>query len=124
MPLGSGALAASTLPLERDVLARELGFDRLTVNSIDAVSDRDFALDLAYACTVAAIHLSRLGEDVVLWASSEFGFVKLADEIATGSSLMRQKNNPDVAELLRGRAGRARGSCVGLSTGLTGLPLA
>src|SRR5207302_601830 len=124
MPLGSGALAASTLPLERDVLARELGFDRLTKNSIDAVSDRDFALDLAYACTVAAIHLSRFGEDVVLWATTEFGFVKLADEIATGSSLMPQKRNPDVAELLRGRSGRAVGSFVALATTLKGLPLA
>jgi len=96
----------------------------LTSNSIDAVSDRDFALDLAYACTVAAIHLSRLGEDVVLWASAEFGFVNLADEIATGSSLMPQKKNPDVAELLRGRAARALGSFVGLTTVLKGLPLA
>src|SRR5207244_7163132 len=124
MPLGSGALAASTMPLERDVLARELGFDRLTSNSIDAVSDRDFALDLAYACTVASIHLSRLGEDVVLWSTAEFGFVKLADEIATGSSLMPQKKNPDVAELLRGRAARSLGSFVALSTTLKGLPLA
>src|SRR2546423_2076156 len=124
MPLGSGALAASTLPLERDAVARELGFDRLTKNSIDAVSDRDFALDLAYACTVAAIHLSRFGEDVVLWASAEFGFVRLADEIATGSSLMPQKRNPDIAELLRGRSGRAIGSLVALATVLKGLPLA
>jgi len=124
MPLGSGALAASTLPLKRDAVARELGFDRLTANSIDAVSDRDFALDLAYACTVAAIHLSRFGEDVMIWATSEFGFVKLADEIATGSSLMPQKRNPDVAELLRGRSGRAIGSFVALATVLKGLPLA
>jgi argininosuccinate lyase len=124
MPLGSGALAATTLPLKRDAVARELGFDRVTSNSIDAVSDRDFALDLAYACTVAAIHLSRLGEDVVLWATAEFGFVKLADEIATGSSLMPQKKNPDVAELLRGRTGRALGSFVALATVLKGLPSA
>jgi argininosuccinate lyase len=124
MPLGSGALAGSTLQLEREVVAKELGFQRLTSNSIDAVADRDFALDLAYACLCVAIHLSRLGEDVVLWASSEFGFVRLADEIATGSSLMPQKKNPDIAELLRGRSGRAVGSLVTLATVLKGLPLA
>ena len=112
MPLGSGALAGTTLPLQREA------------NSIDAVADRDFALDLVYACMTAAIHLSRLGEDIVLWASSEFGFVKLADEIATGSSLMPQKRNPDIAELLRGRAGRPVGSLVALATTLKGLPLA
>jgi argininosuccinate lyase len=108
----------------REVVARELGFPRLTANSMDAVSDRDFALDLVYACTCAAIHLSRLGEDVALWASSEFGFVRLADEIATGSSLMPQKRNPDIAELLRGRSGRALGSLVALATVMKGLPLA
>jgi argininosuccinate lyase len=124
MPLGSGALAGTTLPVLREVVARELGFPRLTANSMDAVSDRDFALDLVYACTCAAIHLSRLGEDVALWASSEFGFVRLADEIATGSSLMPQKRNPDIAELLRGRSGRALGSLVALATVLKGLPLA
>jgi len=124
MPLGSGALAATTLPLRRDVVARELGFTRLTENSIDAVSDRDFALDLAYACAMLGIHLSRLGEDIVLWASAEFGFVTLADEISTGSSLMPQKKNPDIAELLRGRAARSLGSLVALATTLKGLPLA
>jgi len=124
MPLGSGALAGSTLPLLRRVVAKELGFLRLTGNSMDAVADRDFALDLVYACTTAALHLSRLGEDVVLWASSEFGFVRLGDEIATGSSLMPQKKNPDIAELLRGRSGRAIGSLVALATVLKGLPLA
>jgi argininosuccinate lyase len=124
MPLGSGALAGSTLPLARRTVARELGLPNLTANSIDAVSDRDFALDLAFACTATAIHLSRLGEDVVLWASSEFGFVTLADEIATGSSLMPQKKNPDIAELLRGRAGRSLGGFVALATVLKGLPLA
>jgi len=124
MPLGSGALAATTLPLHREVVAKELGFDRLTLNSVDAVSDRDFALDLAYASSSTAIHLSRLGEDIVLWATAEFGFVVLADEIATGSSLMPQKKNPDIAELLRGRTGRALGSFVALATVLKGLPLA
>ncbi|HVS48980.1 MAG TPA: argininosuccinate lyase [Candidatus Dormibacteraeota bacterium] len=124
MPLGSGALAATTLPLLREAVRRELGFERLTSNSIDAVADRDFALDLAYACACASIHLSRLAEDVVIWASSEFGFVRLADEVSTGSSLMPQKKNPDIAELLRGRAGRSLGSLVTLATVLKGLPLA
>jgi argininosuccinate lyase len=124
MPLGSGALAGSTLPLKRELVARELGFAELTDNSIDAVSDRDFALDLVYACLSIALHLSRLGEDVVLWSSAEFGYVELADEIATGSSLMPQKKNPDIAELLRGRSGRALGSLTGLATTLKGLPLA
>jgi argininosuccinate lyase len=123
MPLGAGALAGSTLPLRRDVVARELGFSRLLENSMDAVADRDFALDLVYACTTIGLHLSRFGEDVVLWSSAEFGFVRLADEIATGSSLMPQKKNPDVAELLRGRSGRPLGSLVALATLLKGLPL-
>jgi argininosuccinate lyase len=124
MPLGSGALAGTTLPLRREFVAKELGFSRLTKNSIDAVSDRDFALDLAYACVCASIHLSRFAEDVVIWTSSEFGFVKLADEVATGSSLMPQKKNPDIAELLRGRTGRSLGGLVALATVLKGLPLA
>ncbi len=124
MPLGAGALAATTLPLQREMVAKELGISRLTANSIDAVSDRDFALDLAYACVSTSIHLSRLAEDVVIWASAEFGFLGLADEIATGSSLMPQKKNPDIAELLRGRTGRSVGGFVALATVLKGLPLA
>src|SRR5690242_1598109 len=124
MPLGSGALAGSTLPLRRRAVARELGLRAMTANSMDAVSDRDFALDLAYACVATSVHLSRLGEDVVLWASSEFGFVRLADEVSTGSSLMPQKKNPDIAELLRGRAGRSLGGFVALATVLKGLPQA
>jgi len=124
MPLGSGALAATTLPLRRELVAKELGFARLTANSIDAVSDRDFALDLVHACLVTSLHLSRLAEDVVLWSTAEFGFVVLADEISTGSSLMPQKRNPDVAELLRARSGRAIGSLVALATTMKGLPLA
>jgi argininosuccinate lyase len=123
MPLGSGALAGSTLPLDRSVVAKELEMRSVTENTMDAVSDRDFALDLVYACVSTSLHLSRLGEDVVLWASSEFGFVRLRDEIATGSSLMPQKKNPDIAELLRGRAGRSVGSLVALATVLKGLPL-
>jgi argininosuccinate lyase len=124
MPLGAGAVAGSTLPPRAEVVARELGFSRLAGNSIDAVADRDFALDLLYTCTSVGLHLSRLGEDVVIWSSAEFGFIRLADEIATGSSLMPQKKNPDIAELLRGRSGRALGSLVALATILKGLPLA
>jgi argininosuccinate lyase len=123
LPLGSGALAGSTLPLQREVVARELGFGALTRNTMDAVADRDFALDLVYACVQVALHLSRLGEDVVLWASTEFGFVRLPDRVATGSSIMPQKKNPDIAELLRGRSGRALGSFTALATVLKGLPL-
>ncbi|MGH7876421.1 MAG: argininosuccinate lyase, partial [Candidatus Dormibacteraceae bacterium] len=123
LPLGAGALAGSTLPLRPDVVARELGFESLMENSMDAVSDRDFALDLIYACATIALHLSRLGEDVVIWASSEFGFLDLADRIATGSSLMPQKKNPDIAELLRGRSGRAIGALTSLATVLKGLPM-
>ena len=123
MPLGSGALAGSTLALRRDVVARELGFGKLTENSMDAIADRDFELDLAYACAVVGVHLSRLGEDVVLWSSTEFGFVRLTDEISTGSSLMPQKRNPDIAELIRGRSGRSLGSLVALATVLKGLPM-
>jgi argininosuccinate lyase len=124
MPLGSGALAGTTLAISREVVAKELGFRSLTDNSIDAVSDRDFALDLVYACVSASLHMSRLGEDVVIWASTEFGFARLPDEVATGSSLMPQKRNPDIAELVRGRVGRALGSFVALATVLKGLPLA
>lgn len=124
MPLGAGALAGSTLNQPREVAARALGFRRLTRNSIDAVSDRDFALDLIYACTTVGLHLSQLGEDVVLWSSAEFGYVRLADEISTGSSIMPQKKNPDIAELLRGRSGRALGALIQLATVLKGLPKA
>ncbi len=124
MPLGSGALAGTTLPLQRMAVADALGFGRLTRNSMDAVADRDFALDLVYAGLSIGLHLSRLGEDVVLWASSEFGFLKLADEVSTGSSIMPQKRNPDIAELIRGRSGRPLASLVGLAMVVKGLPLA
>jgi argininosuccinate lyase len=123
LPLGAGALAGSTLPLRPDVVAAALGFSALARNSMDAVADRDFALDLAHACVQVALHLSRLGEDVVLWASAEFGFLRLADRVATGSSLMPQKKNPDIAELIRGRSGRALGGFTTLATVLKGLPL-
>jgi argininosuccinate lyase len=124
MPLGAGALAGRTLRIPREVVARELGFKALSSNSMDAVADRDFALDLVYACVSIGLHLSRLAEDIVLWATAEFGYLRLPDRVATGSSLMPQKKNPDIAELVRGRSGRALGSFTALATVLKGLPLA
>jgi argininosuccinate lyase len=123
-PLGAAALAGSTLPLDRDFVARQLGFGRVSANSLDAVSDRDYLLDFAYAMAMFMQHCSRLGEELVLFSSQEFGFLKLGDAIATGSSLMPQKRNPDVAELLRGRASRAYGLLFQLLTLLKGQPLA
>lgn len=124
MPLGAGALAATTLPIDRRAVARELGFRRLTENSIDAVSDRDFAADFLSAAALAMVHLSRMCEEIVLWNSVEFGFATLPDEFATGSSMMPQKKNPDLLELIRGKTGRVVGDLVGLLTTLKGLPLA
>ncbi|HEX6262307.1 MAG TPA: argininosuccinate synthase [Actinomycetota bacterium] len=121
--LGAAAAAGTTLPLDRDVAAAALGLSRSFDNSIDAVSDRDFALDLLSACLSTALHLSRLGEDLVLWCSREFGFARPADAYATGSSMMPQKRNPDVAELARAQAGRILGDLVHLATVLKGLPL-
>jgi len=122
-PLGAGALAGSTFPLDREFTARELGMDGVCENSIDAVSDRDFAADFLYACAVTMTHLSRLSEEMVYWSSSEFGFLSLPDALCTGSSIMPQKKNPDVAELIRGRAGRAYGNLLNLLTVMKGLPL-
>lgn len=122
-PLGSGALAGVTFPLPRRFMADELGFSRVTANSMDAVSDRDFVLDFLHACVVLASHLSRLGEEIVLWCSPSFGFVTLDEAFATGSSIMPQKMNPDVAELVRAKAGRVLGSYVALVHVLKGLPL-
>lgn len=122
-PLGSGALAGSTLPLDRDHTARALGFEGPTANSMDAVGSRDGALEFLAAGAITMVHLSRLAEELVLWSTSEFGFVELADAYATGSSLMPQKKNPDVPELVRGKAGRAIGNLVALLTVLKGLPL-
>jgi argininosuccinate lyase len=123
-PLGAGALAGSSLPIDPDLVARELGFASRFENSLDAVSDRDFVAEALFDLTLIAIHLSRLGEEVVLWSSEEFGFVTLADAYATGSSMLPQKKNPDVAELARGRAGRIIGELTGLLATLKGLPLA
>jgi argininosuccinate lyase len=123
-PLGAGALAGTTLPLDATVAARELGFGRVFDNAMDAVSDRDFASDLVYAASLCCLHLSRLAEEIVLWSSAEFGFVRLADEWSTGSSMMPQKRNPDVAELVRGRAAASIGDVTALLGLLKGLPLA
>ena len=124
LPLGSGALAASTLVLDREAIARELGFSRVTQNSLDGVSDRDFALELLSSLAILGMHLSRLSEDVVLWTTTEFGFARLSDRHATGSSLMPQKKNPDIAELTRGKTGRLYGNLFRLLTVLKGLPMA
>ncbi|MFQ5380956.1 MAG: argininosuccinate lyase [Dehalococcoidia bacterium] len=123
MPLGSGALAGAPYPLDRELVAAELGFDRVTRNSLDAVADRDFVAEYAAVCSIAQTHLSRLAEEIVLWASSEFGFAGLPDGFATGSSMMPQKKNADVAELARGRTGPVIGVLVGVLTTLKGLPL-
>ena len=121
-PLGSGALAGCAFPLDRKALARDLGFSGITANSLDAVSDRDFALEFLFALTTLAMHLSRLAEDMVLFATPEFGFIELPDEFSTGSSLMPQKKNPDAWELIRGKTGRIYGSLFALLTTFKGLP--
>jgi argininosuccinate lyase len=123
-PLGSGALAGSSLPLDPEAVARELGFDRPAANSIDAVSDRDFAAEFLFAAALLGVHLSRIGEEVILWATPEFGWVRLDDAWSTGSSIMPQKKNPDIAELARGKSGRFIGNLTGLLATLKGLPLA
>ena len=128
-PLGSGAIAGSTLPLDRVLVAKALGFvdangrPQLTQNSMDAVSDRDFAVEFCAAGALLAVHLSRLAEDVILWAGAEFNFIKIADAYTTGSSLMPQKKNPDIAELTRGKTGRVFGNLMSLLTLLKGLPM-
>jgi len=124
MPLGSGAAVGSGFPIDRAFLAKELGFKKVSANSLDAVGSRDVALEFLAAVSILAIHLSRFGEELVLWASKEFGFLKLGDTVSTGSSLLPQKRNPDGAELARGKAGRVLGRFVGLATALKGLPLA
>jgi len=124
MPLGAGALAATTLPIDRKMVARDLGFKQLAHNSMDAVSDRDFAVDFLSAAALLAVHLSRMSEELILWTSSEFGFAVLPDEFSTGSSMMPQKKNPDLAELIRGKTGRVIGDLMAMLTTLKGLPLA
>ncbi|MGI8734228.1 MAG: argininosuccinate lyase [Pyrinomonadaceae bacterium] len=124
MPLGSAALAGTSFPIDREALARELGFAAPSRNSLDAVSDRDFCVDFVSACSLSMVHLSRLAEDIILYSTSEFGFFELSDAVATGSSLMPQKKNPDSMELVRGKAGRVFGHLTALLTLLKGLPLA
>ncbi|HLV08078.1 MAG TPA: argininosuccinate lyase [Croceibacterium sp.] len=123
-PLGSAALAGTGFPIDREMTAQALGFDRPTANSLDAVSDRDFALDYLNAAAQCSLHLSRLAEEFVIWASQPFGFVKLPDALSTGSSIMPQKKNPDAAELVRGHSGRIVGCAVSLMVTMKGLPLA
>jgi argininosuccinate lyase len=123
LPLGAAALAGAAFPIDREALARDLGFDAPTANSLDAVSDRDHLIEFLAAGAVLGMHLSRLAADLALWATSEFGFVEFSDAFATGSSIMPQKKNPDVAELIRGKAGRLYGNLMSLLTVMKGLPL-
>ena len=123
-PLGCAALAGTGFPIDRDMTAKALDFTRPSANSLDAVSDRDFALDYLHAGSVTAIHLSRLAEELIIWASQPFGFVRMPDSLSTGSSIMPQKKNPDAAELVRGHAGRVIGCATALTITMIGLPLA
>jgi argininosuccinate lyase len=123
-PLGAGALAGSSLPLDPDATAADLGFAKRFDNSLDAVSDRDFVAEALFVAALTQVHLSRLGEEIVLWTSEEFGFLRLADAYSTGSSMLPQKKNPDIAELARGKAGRLIGDLTGFLATLKGLPLA
>jgi len=123
-PLGAAALAGTSFPIDREMTAKALGFDRPTANSLDSVADRDFALEALGAATIAATHLSRFAEEIVLWTTPQFGFVRLSDAFSTGSSIMPQKRNPDAAELVRGKTGRVVGALVGLLAVMKGLPLA
>lgn len=123
-PLGSGALAGTTYPLDREFVAETLGMDGVTFNSLDGVSDRDFAIELCFVISMIMMHTSRFAEEIILWSSNEFGFVELDDAFSTGSSIMPQKKNPDVAELARGKTGRVYGDLIALLTVMKGLPLA
>ena len=123
LPLGAAALAGTAYPIDRETLARDLGFAGVTANSLDAVSDRDYVLEFLGAAAIVGMHLSRLAADLTLWATAEFGFVEFADAFATGSSIMPQKKNPDVAELIRGKSGRLYGNLVAVLTIMKGLPL-
>jgi argininosuccinate lyase len=123
-PLGSAALSGTPYPIDREKTARELGFSAASTNAMDSVSDRDFALEILFNISVLMMHISRLAEELILWSSTEFKFITLSDEYSTGSSIMPQKKNPDVPELLRGKTGRVYGNLIGLLTVLKGLPLA
>lgn len=123
-PLGAGALCGTTYPLDRDMTAKELGFRRATLNSMDSVSDRDYLIDYLSALSVIMMHLSRFSEEIIIWNSNEYGFVELSDAYSTGSSIMPQKKNPDIAELIRGKTGRVYGALMSILTTMKGLPLA
>ena len=123
MPLGSGALAGTNYPIDREYTASLLGFPQITQNSLDTVSDRDFVIEVIGACAILMMHLSRLSEELILWSSQEFQFIELPDEFCTGSSMMPQKKNPDIPELIRGKTGRVYGHLFGLLTTIKGLPL-
>jgi len=123
-PLGAAAFAGTSYPIDREAVANELGFSGTVANSIDAVSDRDYLIELASACSIIMMHLSRMAEELVLWSTTEFGFVTMSDAVTTGSSIMPQKKNPDMAELVRGKVGRVYGSLINLLTIMKGLPLA
>ena len=122
-PLGSGALAGSTLPLDRDFTSKKLGFDFPSGNALDSVSNRDFILDFLNGCSIGIMHLSRLSEEIIIWSTSEFNFIKLSDNFSTGSSLMPQKKNPDIAELIRGKSGKSFGNYIAFVSTMKGLPL-
>ncbi|MCK4535708.1 MAG: argininosuccinate lyase, partial [Desulfuromonadales bacterium] len=124
LPLGAGALAGTTFPIDREWVAEQLGFDGVTRNSLDSVSDRDFAIEFCSAASLLMMHLSRLSEELILWSSAEFNFIELSDAFCTGSSIMPQKKNPDVPELVRGKSGRVYGNLVSLLTLMKALPLA
>ena len=124
MPLGSGALASTTYPIDRDFVRQQLGFSRVTDNSLDGVSDRDYCIELTSALSILMMHISRLSEEIIAWCSWEFKFVELDDAFSTGSSIMPQKKNPDVCELIRGKTGRVYGDLMTLLTMLKGIPLA
>jgi len=123
MPLGSGAIAGTSFPLDREYVAKLLGFDRVSQNSMDAVSDRDFVIEFLSASAVLGMHLSRLSEDMIIWSTQEFRFIELPDAFCTGSSMMPQKKNPDILELMRGKTGRLYGNLISLLTTMKGLPL-
>lgn len=124
LPLGSGALAGTTYPTDRDFLAKELGFSNVSENAMDSVSDRDFAIEFLSCCSISMMHLSRFCEELIIWSSTEFGFIEMDDAYSTGSSIMPQKKNPDMAELIRGKTGRVYGNLMSLLTIMKGLPLA
>ena len=124
MPLGSGALATTTYPLDRDFVKEALGFSRITANSLDSVSDRDFCIELVSCLSLVMMHLSRFCEELILWSTDSFGFIELSDSYSTGSSIMPQKKNPDMAELIRGKTGRVYGHLTALLSMMKSLPLA